>query len=72
MSWVGAEPPEVALIDLTVRPLDYNGKVVQTSGRVSIDFEQFELCIETCEAGSIWLEYGRGRRNNRRSGVAEI
>jgi hypothetical protein len=60
MSWLGAEPPEVALRDLTARPLDYSGKLVQTSGNVSIGFEYFILCVETCETGSTWLEYGRG------------
>ncbi len=62
MSWVAVEPPEVALRDLTAHPLDYDGKMVRTSWRVSIDFEQFELCLETCAADSIWLEYGRGPR----------
>jgi hypothetical protein len=57
IAWAGAEPTDITLRGLTAHPVENNGKLVRTSGRVFIEFERFELCAES---NCIWLEYGSG------------
>ena len=60
------EPIKTTLCGLIQNPDQFNGKMVTVRGQIEIDFEDFGLATRECherKADGIWLEYGRGPKN---------
>jgi len=57
--------PRVSVCEVVQNPGAYNHKVIETTGLISHDFEDFSLFDPSCRSSevSIWVEYG-GRRNS--------
>lgn len=58
------EPQPVSVCDLSKNQAAYNHKLIQVTGFISHDFEDFTLFDPTCRSLSIWVEYGGKRKSD--------
>lgn len=58
------QPQSVSVCDLSENQAAYNHRLIQVTGFISHDFEDFTLFDPTCRSFSIWVEYGGKRKSD--------
>jgi hypothetical protein len=53
-----APPEAVSVCDLVTQPASHNHALVEATGNITHDFEEFTLSNPGCPSMGIWLEYG--------------